>query len=455
MRLFRTIAAAFAILAATLPSAADSLEATLRRHVNRICDPSLMGRPAGSSGEASAAGYLYDQLEAMGADMLTTREGDTFTIITAAGDTIASRNIIGIISGSDPVLKEEYIVLGAHIDHLGTYTVNVDGAPQIQVYPGAGSNASGVASLIEAARIIAGNPEGIRRSLIVVGFGAMEQEFAGSRYFATAGGFSHIANVKMMLNLDMLGRGNASNPFEIYSALTPQQLSRIMGTVQERESVTTKPAMHNGVVFPSDNLAFKQAGIPNLTFSTGITREYRTVRDTPELLMFDNLASETVYIAAFAKTVCDMDSVFEKDAPDDKIYSLAECDTPPQFFRGPAKTFLEKWVYEYLKFPEEALAHGTGDFERVEETVRTMNINDYRFNPTLKVYYKATVNVSFIVEADGNVSNVKIERGVSEALDAEALRVVAASPKWKPGVVDGKKVRTKITIPIDFKLEGR
>ena len=454
MRILRTTAILILLSIATT-AFSQGLEANLRRHVKQICDPSLLGRKAGTDGERKAAGYLYDQLEAAGVTMLTGREGDTFTVITSAGDTIASRNIVGIIEGSDPALREDYIVLGAHIDHLGTYDVTVDGVPQRRIYPGADADASGLAALIEAARIIAQDPSTLRRSLILVGFGAMEQEFSGSRYFATAGGFSYIGNVKMMINLDMLGRGNAENPFEIYPTGDPKPFTALMTRVLENESVTAIPAMHNGMVFPSDNLAFKQAEIPSLTLSTGISREYRTVRDTPELILYENLAAETVYTAAFARAACSTDDLSGKASAEGRVYSIGECDTPPQFFRGPARNFLEKWVYEYLKFPEEALAYGTDGFERVEEKVRTMNINNYRFNPTLKVYYKATVNVSFIVEADGNVTNVQIERGVNEPLDAEALRVVAASPKWKPGTVDGKKVRTKITIPVDFKLEHR
>ena len=117
----------------------------------------------------------------------------------------------------------------------------------------------------------------------------------------------------------------------------------------------------------------------------------------------------------------------EGNVQEGKIYALNECDTQPQFFRGGVQTFLDNWVYKYLKYPREAVSEGI----------------------------QGIVNVSFIIEADGNVSNVAIERGVSEALDAEALRVVGASPKWKPATIDGKKVRTKVVIPVEYRLKKR
>ena len=247
----------------------------------------------------------------------------------------------------------------------------------------------------------------------------------------------------MMINLDMLGRAGSSNPFEIYPSMPLERLSALMKDVLEKSSVPAIPALHNGVIFPSDHLAFKQADIPAVTFSTGIFKEYRTIKDTPDLLQYDNLAAETVYIAAFAKTAADasLDSPSGSQA-EGRVYAMSECDIPPEFFNSPAGKFLEKWVYKYLKFPQEAISEGVDGYQR---------IIDNKGN----VSYKAVVNVSFIIETDGSVTNVQVERGFSEALDAEAVKVVAASPKWKPGQVDGKKVRVRIVIPVEFHLKKR
>ena len=443
MKLYRIILTAALLCALSLTATADGLQDNLRGHINYLCSPSLLGRSAGSEGEKLAAGYLYDRLEEAGVTMLTGRDGDTFTIVASDGSKIVSQNVVGILEGEDPILREEYIVIGAHLDHLGSYTVNVDGEQQELFYPGAGSNASGVAALIEAARMLASSSASRPRSIVFAGFGAMEQEFAGSLFFASPDGFGQIGNVKMMINLDMLGRGSADNPFEIYPAMPLDQLKRLSEYVLEHESVPAVPSLHNGFVFPSDYLAFKQAQIPCVTFSTGIFREYRTSRDIPALLQFDLLAAQTVSIAAYTKSAASISSLgADRADTTDRVYALSECDAQPQFFRHGVQSFLDNWVYKYLKYPREAAASGIQGFERIVDK----NGNES---------YRAVVQVSFIVEADGNVSTVQVERSVSEALDSEAVRVVSASPKWKPGTLAGKKVRTKIVIPVEYHLKKR
>ena len=63
------------------------------------------------------------------------------------------------------------------------------------------------------------------------------------------------------------------------------------------------------------------------------------------------------------------------------------------------------------------------------------------------------VLVSFIVEQDGSVTDVRVEHGIDERLDDEAVRVVSVSPKWIPGQIKGQKVRTRIVIPVEFRLK--
>ena len=105
-----------------------------------------------------------------------------------------------------------------------------------------------------------------------------------------------------------------------------------------------------------------------------------------------------------------------------------DCDRKPSFLgTTDPRVFLEKWVYQYLKYPEEAVRQGI----------------------------QGKVLVDFIIDEGGKVTDVKVLKGVDELLDAEAVRVIAASPAWKPGYVRGKKVKAEISLYVEFRLEKK
>ena len=118
----------------------------------------------------------------------------------------------------------------------------------------------------------------------------------------------------------------------------------------------------------------------------------------------------------------------EKPQSSDDVVSYYDCDQRPTFLNSADPSqFLQKWVYQYLKYPDSAVRNGI----------------------------QGRVTVEFIIEKDGKVTNVRVVKGVSDELDAEAVKVVSASPKWKAGKVNGNKVRTSISIPVEFKLEKK
>ena len=150
--IFNKLLCAFLLFVLAIPAFAQNkdIEKSLRKYVDFITADSLIGRFAGSNGENIFANYLYDELAKSDVDMLTPRDGEDFFFVYK--DTIQSRNIIGIIPGYDKDLKDEYIVIGAHLDHLGTNVVNNNGKETLQIYSGADDNASGVATLLETAK---------------------------------------------------------------------------------------------------------------------------------------------------------------------------------------------------------------------------------------------------------------------------------------------------------------
>lgn len=403
----------------------------LKSHVRMLSSSHLEGRKAGSEGEKEAAEYVGEMFREYGVDLLTPVDGEVFGIMKENGDTLTSRNVIACVEGYDRSLRDRYIVVGARLDNSGTMTMTVDGKPVERIYYGANGNASGLAVLVELARMVKTNSIMFRRSVLFVAFGASEETFAGSWYFLNRS-FSQSDRIDAMINLDMLGTGY--NGFYAYTSSNTDMnavINTLSGELQPIHAEITAAE-----VYPSDHRAFYAKDIPSVHFTTGQYPEHNTDRDTQSIIDYENMERETEYIYNYLLALANLN-----DAPSfrpvgketkgvsyDDVVGYFDCDQRPQFLNSadPAQ-FLEKWVYQYLKYPESSLQNGE----------------------------QGKVMVEFIIEKDGKVSNVRAVKGVSDALDAEAVKVIAASPKWKPGKVKGNKVRTMITIPVEFRLEKK
>lgn len=405
--------------------------AVLKSHIRTLSAAHLEGRKAGSEGEKLAAEYVTETFRSYGVDVLTPATGSEFGLKTENGDTLTSRNVIGYVEGYDKKLRNDFIVVGARLDNLGTVTVTVDGKPVEKVYYGANGNASGLAVMLELARMVQTNSILFRRSVAFVAFGASFETYAGAWYFLNRS-FAGKDKIDAMVNLDMLGTGY--NGFYAYTASNVDLntlVSRLSGELQP-----IHPQLVAAEPYPSDHRAFYAAEIPSVFFTTGRYSEHNTEKDTQSVIDYDNLERELEYIYNYTLALANLEDaplfraveVSKKTTRSDDVVSYNECDIPPLFLNSadPNK-FLREWVYKYLKYPDRALLDGT----------------------------QGRVMVDFVIEKDGKVTNVKVTRGVSEELDAEAVKVVSASPKWKPGRVDGEKVRTSMTIPVEFRLEKK
>lgn len=400
----------------------------LRGHVEALASEEMAGRRAGSAGERAAARYLYDALRDAGVLMLTDSLGQDFRISGKQGE-IASQNIVGIVEGADPQLRAEYIVVGARYDHLGTHELTVDGEPVVQLYPGADANASGVAVLVELARMVAQYQGLFRRSILFVGFGAGEEGMAGAWYFVNRA-FDPLSAVKAMVDLDCLGRGSLSNPMQCFSQIAAIDRNYLLDKTRE-QPVVTLPVFTAEPPISSDYLPFYERQIPVFLFTTGPVREHRTIKDTPWRLDYSAMEASCNYLYHFLLVLAAQDAIVSEDDPavrasrGERVYAASDCDVRPQFFHSDERHFLRNWVYKYLKYPLSA----------IEQNVQ------------------GQVLVSFIVEQDGSVTDVRVEHGIDERLDDEAVRVVSVSPKWIPGQIKGRKVRTRIVIPVEFRLK--
>ena len=402
---------------------------SFKKHVSYITSASFEGRKAGSEGEKAVAVYVYDRLKEYGVEMLTPRDGEVFGISRTPGDTLASRNVYGFIQGYDPSLKDKYIVVGARMDNLGTNVMTVDGRQVTQIYAGANGNASGVAMMLELARMVSTNSLIFRRSVIFIGFGASSETFAGAWYFLNRS-FSDSGLIEAMVNLDMLGTGNEG--FYAYTASNTDlnsMISTLSGKLQP-----VYPELRSDELYPSDHRAFYSKEIPAVHFTTGRYPEHNTPRDTYSIIDFGMMERELEYVYNFVLELANTDRNLafrnepvaeKKDRTSEGVVAYYDCDQRPMFLNSAdPRQFLEKWVYQYLRYPPEAVENGI----------------------------QGTVQVNFVIDKDGKVRDVKVAKSVDPLLDEEAVRVVSASPKWRPGRLRGEKVSTSMTIPVEFRL---
>lgn len=403
----------------------------LKSHVRYLSSAMLEGRKAGSEGEELAAEYVTEVLKEYGIDIILPKSGEVFGIKKENGDTLTSRNVIGCVQGYDKNLRDQYIVVGARLDNLGTMMMTQDGVQKEKILYGANGNASGLSMMLELARMVQTNSIVFRRSVLFVAFGASKETYAGAWYFLNRS-FSFVPQIDAMINLDMLGTGY--NGFYAYTSSNADMNALLDGLKAGLQPIL--PELSATEPYPSDHRAFYSKEIPSVMFTTGKYPQHDTERDTQSIIDYETMERELEYIYNFTEALANADSApkFRQDAAPkqtrqiDEVVSFFDCDQRPIFLHSSdPKDFLQKWVYQYLKYPADAVRDGI----------------------------QGRVMVGFVIEKDGSVTDVHVVKGVSEELDAEALRVVGASPKWKPGRVNGNRVRTSLTIPVEFKLEKK
>jgi Peptidase family M28 len=189
---------------------------------------------------------------------------------------IQSVNVIGLLPGHDPHLKHEYIVLSAHLDHLGIgRPINGDA-----IYNGAMDNAAGVASLIEAAKALSAQP--IKRSILFIAFTGEEEGMLGSQYYV-AHPTVKLKDIVAAINMDMYLPLFPLHYLEV-QGLGESTLGNDIRGVAQRNDVEVqfdKQPPQNRFI-RSDQASFVRQGIPGLGFKFGWTP------DSPEQKIFND-----------------------------------------------------------------------------------------------------------------------------------------------------------------------
>ncbi len=214
-------------------------------------------------------------------------------VITQSATT---ENVIGWIQARDTGASQEWIVVGAHFDHLGMGGTGSNSRVQdtVGVHPGADDNASGVASIIEVAGYLSSMKDRLKRSVMFVAFTGEEMGLLGSKYFV-ANSPIPVSNISAMFNMDMVGRPNEEKRLAINGTGTAVEMDSLLSQVKPGNLTWAKSPEGFG---PSDHASFYSASIPVLYFSTGAHVDYHTPQDTPDKLDYNNMAEISKQVAA-------------------------------------------------------------------------------------------------------------------------------------------------------------
>jgi len=258
-------------------------------HLEALSHDSMRGRWSGSEDELRAAEYLGDLYMAYGLQELPGGVIQSFQAFSRRQNkTLDSRNVLAAIEGYGS-LADEWIVVGAHYDHIGFRDL-----PDESLGPnnGADDNGSGTVLILEMARILrayvdaGGMASRDRRSVLFAGFGAEEDGLLGSCSYVHGNPAVPLAQTKAMMNFDMVGRLRDETLF-----LSGGETSNVWGPLagNSNQPDLAAPLSTSSCTGCTDHVCFWQAGIPFLGFFTGLHNEYHGPGDDVELINFSGM----------------------------------------------------------------------------------------------------------------------------------------------------------------------
>jgi Zn-dependent M28 family amino/carboxypeptidase len=278
----------------------------------------MEGRETGKKGGKTAANYIASifrkiEIDSVGYNgyfqkfnLTTDSLGNTdkhYFVLDDSIHNLQAQNIIAFIEGSQH--NNETIVISAHYDHLGKRNDST-------IYYGADDNASGVASLIEIARVmqIAANHE-IKpaRNILFLAFDAEEKGWLGSTYFLNNLPDT-LGSILLNINLDMIGRNRYNdNKYDQSVFMVSKgkkrgyykRLIRKSNNSNHNLSISRYPRPFSNIALRSfsDHFVFMKKGIPFIHFQTGMHKDYHTINDTPDKINYKKLTEFSKFLCNF------------------------------------------------------------------------------------------------------------------------------------------------------------
>jgi Peptidase family M28/PDZ domain len=215
---------------------------------------------------------------------------------------VDSWNVAGYLEGNDPRLQNEYIIIGAHFDHLGMGENNsLYRGEELQIHNGADDNASGTAGVLELAEKFSAYKDKLKRSIVFATFSGEEEGLLGSAYFVNNLPVS-TEDIAMMINMDMIGRLNDDKSLIVYGTGTSSNFKDLLTEYNENKFDLTFNDEGYG---PSDHSSFYSKKIPVLFFFTGTHEDYHKPSDDTEKI---NFAGEEEVLKYIYKVALDLDN---------------------------------------------------------------------------------------------------------------------------------------------------
>jgi Zn-dependent M28 family amino/carboxypeptidase len=233
--------------------------------------------------------------------------------LAARTETLSTQNVVAVWEGSDPVLKDEYVAVGAHYDHVGVGTpVNGD-----WIFNGADDDGSGTTALLGMAEALTHAPSRPKRSVLFVWHCGEEKGLWGSRYF-TENPTIPLDHVVAQLNIDMIGRSKKegdtnprnkelTGPNEVYvigSTMMSTELGELVDSVNKSFLNVTfdrrydDPSDPNRFFYRSDHYNYAKKGIPIIFFFDGVHEDYHQLGDSADKIDYQKMEriTRTVYM---------------------------------------------------------------------------------------------------------------------------------------------------------------
>ncbi len=277
-------------------------EQLLKQHVYTLASDSLMGRGFGAKGGRMAAEYVIDQFVNAG---ISPWYGTYRHEFISSGGMVSTEgcNIIGWVEGNDPILKNEFIVVGAHYDHVAYRIRN----GKKVVYNGADDNASGTATLIELGRWLVNNKNKLKRSVILIAFDGEEAGLIGSTHMVT----NHvipIEKVQVMFSMDMVGMLSTYGGIDMKGNKTIANGNEILNSIASKHGISVKKQGRN-FEKQTDTAPFGSQGIPAVHIFTSTISPYHKPEDDANLLDYKGIAKIGDFMIDAVSALSNMDKL--------------------------------------------------------------------------------------------------------------------------------------------------